>query len=219
MGDENAGESEEWIKQMQLLDELDYLENTCKEKIISPEFCHKLTTLISQFPGSKRLPLYRIMVELDWNNDAIYKYYVILSKTELSSVHQMLNVMEDFVPQKLLDLFLIGFHSINSDKIVELIYSIKKEDVMYIVQVIRHAAASDIDRVGELINSLSFKEMLEMLQKCNEPMANKCRMCKVKKLKSLETRLLNDQVPQGVMKTAGELVIHLLLMKLISYLR
>lgn len=202
MADGNV-ENEEWVRQMQMLDELDQLETTCKEKIHDPALRNNVISLASKFSGAKRLPLYRLLAKVHWKNDIVEKYYAILSITPLESVHRIIDLMNEFVTLSLLEVFMNAFYSLHCERINELLSSIRRDQIHDLIQILRHATASDIEQTSNLINSLSFKDLFDMLQRAKEPLSDKCRLCKVKRLKALETRLLNDQVPEGFVKTAG----------------
>lgn len=203
MVDGSDQENEEWVRQMRMLEELDQLETTCKESIHDPVLRNNLISLASKFSGAKRLPLYRLLAAVEWKNEIVYKYYAILSNTPLELVQRIIDLMNEFVSLSLLEVFMNSFHSLKRERIIELLTSIKKDQTHDMLQILRHSTASDIEQTSDLINSLSFKELFDMLQKAREPLSDKCRLCKVKRLKALETRLLNDQVPEGIMKTAG----------------
>jgi hypothetical protein len=199
----NHGDDEEWVKQMRLLEDLDRLEKKSHQMILSEELLQNISRLLSKFAGLKRIPLYRIMEVIQWDNTIVNEFYLLLSKTPIELVPQQIERIECLIPLNLHTLFINVFHTLCPPKLVELLSSVTMESFMFLIQVTRHISKSEQTQMSGIINALSIRELLSALNSCNEPFASKCRLCKAKRLKALELRLINNQVPDHIMKTAG----------------
>ena len=93
-------------------------------------------------------------------------------------------------------------------KIIEMITQTTKSDVHLLIQIARHISDFEIENMTGIINNLTVQELVDMSKKCNEPFAKHCRLCRTKKLRSLETRLIHNQVPENIPKITSALSLY-----------
>lgn len=201
---DESQKEEDWVKQMRELELLDSLEKMCMNALSSsPQLLDHIRRLMSKFSGIKRIPLYNIMLFLDWDEQLVGYFIGLLIKIDAALVHRFVDIMGSQIPRNLLHLFLKTFSVLKLERIEELIQSVSSNEIRTLVQILRHCTQYDQEQCAELVNSLSFRETIHMIGKCDEPLSNKCRLCKSRRLHALETRLINNQVPEGLIKSAG----------------
>jgi hypothetical protein len=69
--------------------------------------------------------------------------------------------------------------------------------------VTRFLSEHELDILIRLTDYLGLAEVLKMLESVKEPWADKCRLCRKRKLYDLHTRLENEQVPPGHYEVVG----------------
>ena len=98
--------------------------------------------------------------------------------------------------------------SLRDFQAVELIQHTSLADAHTIVQLCRHLPPSELEAFCDVVDRLSLRELLDMLQLCDEPFAKHCRLCRTQRLQRLEQRMLQGQVPEGLMQVPGTMPLY-----------
>ena len=202
--DQNEG----WQKQMRELEEIDEWLKILNERILEVDQKEAFNRYIVKFAGLQSIHIYRMMNNLGWEAHNLKLFYDLLIKTPFVVVLDLISIMESFTEHKLLNTFLNVFCLFEASKITESVTKTIRSDIHLLIQVARHLSDSEIENMGEIINNLSVQELIDMLKKCNEPFAKLCRLCRTKKLKSLETRLIHNQIPDYIPKMTSTISLY-----------
>jgi len=196
-----SGAVAEWDRDMLIIQEVERLEKDIKFKL-PDDLRDPFLQFLSSYPGLIRLPVYKMFETLEWDRDRLAEFYAVLTKVPGDLMSETVNLMESFVKFNLQHKIFVNLTDLQG---VELIVHIERSDVHLYLQVIRHIPDPEIIALHELIGRLSSREIISMLKRCNEPMAKFCRLCKARRLHSLEQHMLTGQVPEGLIKVPGTL--------------
>lgn len=168
----------------------------------------KFFQFTGKLSGFKRMPIYKAMADLEWEHQKLEGLYSLMSKIKIESLPDLMTLLNSFLPFGLFELCLTILVGLEEIKVKEVLFETTREIWTEIIQVARHLTARDVENIIDLINVRSVKDLLDMLHKCNEPFAGKCRQCRVKRMRELETRMLHDQHPPDLMKLPGNIPLY-----------
>lgn len=201
-----AGDDEDqWQQELRDLEEAEKWEKSAEN--IPDEIRESFQTFLAKLPAANRPRIYILMLTLEWNLDRLRELYSVYTRVPLQSVMPLADLMQSFMPFNLLPVVLDVFYHLRDFQVQTLLFEIDRAEVHYLIQVARHLPKDGKDRqlMINMIDSLSCQEILHMLHHCDEPIAKQCRLCKMKKMKDLEHRMLHGQIPDGMIKVPGVL--------------
>jgi len=201
-------EEEKWEQEMRSLEELDRWQQVMEERL-PVELKEGFHTYLNQFSGLVRIPIYAMIEHLEFRPDRLQEFYSLLLKLPRDTMGALLSFMEGFVPHNLVTLLLYILFRLQDSHILELLFRVPADDAHYLIQVLRHSKYDQIDIFIELIGRLDFEQVIQVIKLCNEPMAKDCRLCRSRRLHSLEQRMIHDQVPPGIMKLPGTMPLYM----------
>lgn len=201
-------EEEKWEQEMHSLEELDRWQQVMEERL-PVELREGFHTYLTQFSGLVRIPIYSMIEHLEYRSDRLQEFYSLLMKLPRDMMGALLSFMEGFVPFKLVVLLLNIFFRLQDSQILELLFRIPGDDAHYLMQVLRHSKPDQIEIFIELLGRLDFEKIIQVIKLCNEPTAKDCRLCRTRRLHSLEQRMIHNQVPPGIMKVPGTMPLYM----------
>jgi hypothetical protein len=197
---------DDWLNQLKTLEEVDRWEKLADEKTPS-EYKDKMTDLISQFSGLNRIPILKLMGALDWKPEQLFKLFTCTSKLPVDVVLEFISLLDSFISFSILLVVLNIVYQLKDTHLMELVMGSAREDIHLIMQVARHLTPVEIQDFVDEIGSLSVNTLINMLKRCDEPMAKSCQLCKQRRLQALEFRMLNHQVPAKIPAVPGNLAL------------
>lgn len=197
-------EEDSWDVDQRNFEMVERLEKAAKERL--PDALKvPFIEYARQYSGLVRLPIFKMFEVFQWDSFKLVKFYTVLTKLPKDLMPVTLELLESFIPYSLSALVLELFHQLRDFQVVALVVQTSREDCHRLVQVLRHQPDAEIRICCELIERLSCREVLQMLQACGGPRAKACRLCKSKRMHSLEQHMLAGQVPAGLIKVVGTL--------------
>ncbi|KAJ1434670.1 hypothetical protein B484DRAFT_393887 [Ochromonadaceae sp. CCMP2298] len=161
--------------------------------------------LTEQYSGMVRLPIFKMFEVLLWDPEKISEFYAVLTMLPSDIMTETVDLMESFEEAGLVQLLLRLFSLLRDFQVVEIVMQTSREDAHLLMQVLRHLPETEIPALCELVGRLSIGHVVAMLRKCDEPRAKACRLCKSKRMHSLEQHMLTGQVPEGLIRVVGVL--------------
>lgn len=198
---------EDWEKQMKMLEEVDTL--TAKGNAFIPNpLKAPLIQHIERFPGLKRVPIYKLMEDFQWELEALEilleLFDAISAETQLAMV-EFLNFLTQFCLHKL---GLEMFHKIISQPLLihEFVVQISREEGHYLIQKARHLPPFEFQVMAD--NILALASVTEMIKnfhyhESHRQTGKHCSLCRQKRMYNLQHRLCNDQVPKNTLTVPG----------------
>lgn len=109
------------------------------------------------------------------------------------NLDKLFYVMDLVGPEQLV-IVLVVLRNIDYQCVHELLYETPEEEILKIIDVLSYQEKTEFDLIFDFIERLSFKEVASIVEECNHPRAEKCRLCKAQRLASLEYRLMQSQL-------------------------
>jgi hypothetical protein len=188
------------------LEEVDRWEKLANEKTPS-EYKEKMTNLTSQFSGLNRIPILKLMGALEWKPEQLFKLFTSTSKLPIDVVLELISLLDSFISFSILLVVIDVVYQLKDTHLMELVMGSTREDIHFIMQVARHLTSVEIQNFVDEMGSVSVKTVINMLKRCDEPMAKSCQLCKQRRLQALEFRMLNHQVPTKMPPIPGNLAL------------
>lgn len=204
---DSAADEDDWINQMKVLEEVDEL--TAKAKMsIPPNLRSPLMTIIEKFPGLRRVIIFKLLSEFDWEYGLLSTVLSIMQSINLQTILPMIEFISGLVPQSLHKLTLELFSKLQSDG-GQIIHEFVVETVLseghYLIQIARHLTPFYLQVMADNLLSLTVKEMLDMCHhvEVHYKHTQHCALCRQKRIYNLHFRLCQrDQVPSQHKNTA-----------------
>lgn len=197
----------DWDRQMKMLQEVDTLTakgNECIPLSLKAPFIH----YIEQFPGLKRVPVYKIMEEYEWSCELLSVLLVLFQSVAFETILPMVDFLNGLVPLHLDRLGLELFHKLYSQPalIHEFVVGIPVAEGHYLMQIARHLPAFELQVMADNLLSLhSVQSMLTMLHylETHKKTAKHCALCRQKRMHTLNYHMCTDQVPGSTLTIPG----------------
>lgn len=174
------------------LAEIEKWEN-CHDKI--PKLLQpKYARAIGDFNLNTRIRIYKILDVLEWQFGTCELVLNVMHHAQADeNIRALLTILELLDSASLYNILCI-FINIDYSKVREFMYDISHEDILKLLDVVSFIDKNEFDLVYDFIQKLSVQEVIDILDRCNEPFAKQCRLCKAVRLASLEYRLLHNQL-------------------------
>ena len=156
----------------------------------------------------EKILMFKIIDEtLLWNERHVSIFNEVLLSVPHTHMAFVVSLMRDFIRPVLL-IFIRVVSSIDPYFSEELVTQISVGEIHKLFDVAQFLDETEINDMIAIIHKLSFRELLHMLDHCNEPMAKHCRLCRVKRIHELEFRLNEGQVPKDIPQVPGNLPLY-----------
>lgn len=198
---------DDWESQLRDFEEIERWEKLGKQKL-PVEIRQPFLDFLSNYSAGVRMPVYKMMNYLQWDNDRLSELYSILSKMPRDVMPFVVALLETFTADALVILVLYIMNELKDYQVQELVMQTSRSDVHLLIQVCRHLPTQEKVGLIELSNRLPFHDILILLKRCNEPMAKGCALCRTRRLHALEQRMLNAQIPEGTIHMPGALPLY-----------
>lgn len=131
-----------------------------------------------------------------------------MRKVPLELMEQLVHTMELFVFKDLYILLNKINYYIDPSNVIDIITIISTDDLAYLLNISRFLTPTEFDNLIDFIIKKSPRKLIEMLRNCDEPMAKFCKLCRVRRMDSLEQRLIHKQIPNNMIRVPGALPIY-----------
>jgi hypothetical protein len=200
-------QDDEWEEQLRNFDEVERWEKVAKQKLPS-DLKTQYLEYLSNYSGFVRMPVYKMLDILHWNHVNLVNFFSVLSKIPRDTMAPLVSLMESFVPFNVVLVCLHLLHEFKDYQVEELVMRTDRSDAHLLVQVCRHLPPAEMEHLIDLAERLTLRDIILLLKRCNEPLAKHCALCRTRRLHALEQRMLNEQVPAGMIKVPGTLPLY-----------
>lgn len=200
-------QDDDWIQQMKIYEEVERWEKVAKQKLPA-DLKDVYLEYLMNYSGFIRMPVYQMMDTLLWNHQKLADLLDVLKKIPRDTMPPMMALMHSFVPDNVVLECLHFLHEFKDYQVEEMVMQLPREDTHLLIQVCRHIPIPEKEALIELANRLPLRDIIHLLKRCNEPMAKGCALCRTRRLHALEQRMINEQVPDGMIKVPGALALY-----------
>lgn len=198
---------DDWESQLRDFEEIERWEKIAKQKL-PPDLKKPFLDYLSNYSGGIRMPAYKMMDSLLWDHARLVEFYAVLCKVPRDTMSPLVALLESFVPYNLVVLCLYFMHELKDFQVEELVMRVDRNDAHLLFQVCRHIPQPEKDAFVELNNRLSLRDIIILLKRCDEPMAKGCALCRTRRMHALEQRMLNSQIPDGMIHMPGAMPLY-----------
>lgn len=163
---------------------------------------------LSNYSAFWRMPVFKMMDTLQWDHTRLVELFAVLTKVPRDTMTPLVTLMESFVPYNIVLVCLYLLHALKDYQVEELVMHTEHSDAHLFVQVCRHLPSAELEHLVGLAERLSIRDIIALLKRCDEPLAKHCALCRTRRLHDLEQRMLNEQVPDGMIKVPGTLPLY-----------
>lgn len=152
------------------------------------------SAVIGDFNLNTRIRIYKIIDLFGWH--IIYSRLildVLIRARAEENIQAILRLFEGCGPRHLLNLLNL-MNNMQYGKIHEFLYHTPADEALKLLDVAYYVEPKEFELLFEFIEKLSVTEVLRLINLCNEPKSNMCRLCKVLRLASLEYRMLQGHL-------------------------
>lgn len=166
------------------------------------KFCEEVKeeigAFISKLKLEEKLLVYRLLGDtLEWSESKAQKIILLYRRNtddEVLTLTKLLFSCNRTLCPMFIDILIL----LNDKALKDFMFDLRLDESHYILDIIRFCNELDIkNHFVHLVKESSIRDVLEMFSKCDEPRAKQCRLCKAKKMKELEFRLNQSQVPEA----------------------
>lgn len=195
----------DWEKQLLELQEAEKWESSLYQ--IPEDLQGDFKDLMDTLGLQQRISTYKMLASLDWSVHYCRCLYKILKNTQLDLVEGVLSLLRSF-NSKLLSVVVEVLLRLEPNLISELLSEISAEEIRRLVDVARFLSLHEIDLLTHSMSIMTVRDFLNMMKICNEPTINQCRHCRQKRIHDLEFRMIQKEVPDGLLPTVGTQVLY-----------
>ena len=199
-GDGDVAEELDWDKELALQAEAVELEE--KFDLISEDVRLAFVDALKKQSLTGRIFLYKLLDAVDWADNTCVDCLNILGRVPHEMYTHFTQILDSFEPH-IMALTIDLFAKTNDTVIMEILTTLPLDELRKLMQIVRHGDEVDKVKVRELCESLTIQQSIHIIDHCNEPQADKCRLCRTKRLNEMEFRMNNKQIPEGTKLLTG----------------
>lgn len=195
---------EDWVLQMEMLEELEEWTRVGNERIPS-EIKAELLLLIDSFPGLQRIPIYILLDSYYWDLSSLQQFVSVIQRIEQLLKMDTILFLKSLVPKNLHHVALQLFHTTKSKAIMDFIQSLPQSQGEELIDLAKYQPATEFQQLADILLELGASKVYSMLSEVKlSPTWNKhCNLCRTKRRDQLEFRMIHDQVPGNKMPIAA----------------
>lgn len=202
MQDFKSQEELDWEQQLRDVEETEKWDKSVD--LIPQDLQNDFRSIFQTLPSKNKIQVLKMLGSMSWMGIYCSNVRKILHNTPADLRSSMVEIIFSYLsPKQLLDHVITLFSQLEALLCVELIVNLSRDDVKNLTDVTQFFDHDDLFTFVLLVHQLSIRDMLEMFKNCKDPMSKHCKLCKSRRLRKLETRLLNGQVPPGVVPIAA----------------
>ena len=153
----------------------------------------------------EKLLFYRIIeTKLFWSEDFTSKIGKLFSFLEENWRFPLIKIFFTF-HRPILMLFIDIMLRLGAEYLQEIVTSFTLEETHRLFDLVRFITPYEVDVMIFLTFQTSLRNLMNLLEKTDEPMAKQCKLCKTRRLFELEFRMNQNQVPEGMIPVVGTL--------------
>lgn len=203
--------SADWERQQKELQENDRWEKSVD--MIPTSLQDQFKAFFAPYGVILKVSVLKLLSKLDWKQIECEKIYNMLIIAPSENIKEFVELLTHFSGSKqVLNAAAELFSHLNKEEIQELLIRMPRQDVLYLMDICRFLSIELIEDLAELIHHFTTTEVLKRIHYINEPMAKFCRVCRLRRSKDLEVRLMNNQIPAlplyGLLPMTGTLSLY-----------
>ncbi len=189
--------------------------------------------LIQSYSVFLRIKLYKFLALFNWTEDVCEgMYHILLIASHIPDQHPAAHNLDlarkdnigctfkqlrhDLLFDKLLEYAEKGWESfvykflvsLKDPAIKELLIEMTAEEFDECVELARFLSPVELTAMYQYVDELSIREVLGSMIVVQDPFVKACRLCRLRRIDALETRLVHDQVPPKMIRVTGALAIY-----------
>jgi hypothetical protein len=199
-------EEERFEREIQEILDLEVWET--RAALIPDKLKQPLSALLLPYSTMQRIAIYKFLALFEWSEKDCQAMHDLLILTPADKVDWLTDKLNLYREQGHLN-FTFKFFCMFEEKVLREIYYVLPADLLdRAINMGRFLEPTDLDIFAYFINELGVKETLFTISECDEPFVKHCRLCRSRRVFNLENRLLQDQVPRGMIRVTGALAIY-----------
>ena len=175
-------------------------------KSVSSEIQIIYTPVTGALSRNLRISLYKFLYSFEWEEKLSKDTLYCLIKTPASMQEGLIVFLISLSPKKV-PIFLSFYLKLNEILIHEVLTYLSGTEILYFLETIRFLEENEKSAMHQIMEELSFSELLNIIKRCSEPMAKACRLCKTKRLYELEFKMLQNNLPENMVRESLNIAI------------
>lgn len=163
---------------------------------------------MKEYSTMRKISVYKLLSLFEWNAKICEDMHKLLRLVPFEKVDWLVTMMNNYHREGKLQFTFVFFSRFDERVLLEIFYELSDELLAKAINVGRFLEPEDLDLFVNFINELGVREVLQTIDDCDEPMSKHCRLCRTRRIFNLENRLINDQVPKGMIRVPGALAIY-----------
>lgn len=179
-GEGSAASDEEW--------------ENCIEKI-HQDFKYRYIRIVPELKYTTRINMYKVLSSLHWTKDSCALLLELLDGVGPERRDVLINSIITFYPDRR-ELYMKIIQGLEEPQLGELLTDLPIDIVQYFIEICRYLNPfqREFEIFSGLVRELSFREVYDLMNFCNEPFAKQCRLCRLRRLHILEFRMSQGQL-------------------------
>lgn len=172
--------------------------------------------LLSSYSTFLKIKLFKFLDLMSWDLDSCRHLLRILHiardcldpSQEGSRVDWYFDKLMSYQAAGYMESIFFFFSRLHNKVIDELFRLTTDENLSKVVELARFLPPLELDLMVRFVYELSIVEVLDILEECDEPWVNACRLCRLRRISNLELRMRHDQIPNKMIRVTGALPIY-----------
>lgn len=161
---------------------------------IPEELYETYAPIVAGFCMKTRMTLFKILFILDWTVENCANILKVINHCGGSKIDVVMEKIFGLSKSRIIP-FILTITQIYDPQLEEFVVTSPPEMFNRFVELIYYGDSQEVKILVELMSKMSVAEIYKILQKCDEPLAKHCRLCRVKRISKLEFKMLNRQFP------------------------
>lgn len=187
-----------WQEQLRSLEEAEKWEGS--HIYLPPKLQPAYAEVMARFTLQQRISIYKMLFNLNWEFDHCSNFLGMFEKTSSDDITVLLSFLVSFPVQRL---SVVSNLLIRSSQVLiqEILKQFSLEEFSALISMIQYLTLHEIDMLVQICqDNYSFTEFVAMMKFCDEPHAKQCRLCRLKRIETLEYKLTRKQVPDNIVR-------------------
>lgn len=169
-------------------------------KLLQPNYA----SVIGDFNLNTRIRIYKVLDVFNWRfNPCELVLKVLLHINARDNILALLKIFE-MVDSTSLHNTLCLLLRMDYARIEEFLYDTPHSDLLKLLDVVSFINKKEFELLHDFVQQLGVREVIGIVDTCNEPFAKQCRLCKIQRLASLEYRLIQNQLKPDTVRNFGD---------------
>lgn len=200
-------EDEDWERQVRENEEAEKWEAAIVN--IPEALFSSYEPLLQALPAIRRAQILKMLDAMEWKLEKCQQMLTTLTQVPKLMIETVIDILVAYPFTLALSHAINFFPRLTPDVVMEVLNDIPPDTFLHVTtEVTRHLEDSDLDTLAALSARLSFRYMMGLLEDVKEPWADKCRLCRVRRLYKLSDRMCSGQVPPGLPEITGVLPLY-----------